>query len=109
MSNGFAAVVTLRIREEKLEKVKTLLGEIGYAMSAEPEFVHAWVHASKDDPATLVIYEAWSCDISYFMDNLFRKPYRKAYEEEISVSLKEDRRIEVLDYIHHFPARRGER
>jgi quinol monooxygenase YgiN len=73
MKDGFAAVVHLKIKPEKLDRIKALLADVGDAMSAEKEFVHAWVHHSKDDPTSLVIYEAWSCDIDYFMKNLFTR------------------------------------
>jgi quinol monooxygenase YgiN len=107
MNDGFAAVVRLKIKPEKLDKIKALLADVGEAMSAEKEFVHAWVHHSKDDPTSLVIYEAWSCDIDYFMENLFSKSYRKTYEAEISTALREERNIEVLNYVQSYPGRRG--
>jgi quinol monooxygenase YgiN len=106
MKDGFAAVVHLKIKAEKLDRIKALLSEVGDAMSSEKEFVHAWVHHSKDDPTSLVIYEAWSCDIDYFMQNLFTKSYRKAYEAEISGALQEERNIEVLDYVQRYPGRK---
>jgi quinol monooxygenase YgiN len=106
MKDGFAAVVRLKIKPGKVDRIKALLVEVGDAMSAETEFVHAWVHEPIDDPASLVIYEAWSCDIDYFMQNLFSKPYRKTYEEELSEALEEERRIEVLNYVKSYPKRR---
>ncbi|MCX4163629.1 MULTISPECIES: putative quinol monooxygenase [Paraburkholderia] len=106
MNDGFAAVVRLKIKSEKLDRIKALLAEAGHAMSAEKEFVHAWVHESKDDPTLLIIYEAWSCDIDYFMKNLFTKSYRKTYEDELSSALQEERSIEVLNYVQSYPQRR---
>jgi hypothetical protein len=40
------------------------------------------------------------------MQNLFSKPYRKTYEEELSGALEEERRIEVLNYVKSYPKRR---
>lgn len=105
MTDGFAAVVTLKVKPDDLERFTARLAEIGGAMSQEKEFKHAWVHALADDPTTIVIYEAWSCDVDYFMDNLFTKPYRHDYEAELTDMLREDRRIEIVNYVQCYPGR----
>ncbi len=105
MSQGFAAIVTLKVRPEKLTEFKQRLGQIGEAMSQEEDFVHAWVHAVADDPSTLIIYEAWACSVAHFMDNHFKRPYRTDYEAELTSSLREERQIQIVDYVQSYPGR----
>ena len=105
MTEGFAAIVTLKARPASLDQLKARLSEIGTAMSQEQEFKHAWVHALADDPNTVLIYEAWSCSFEYFMDNLFTRPYRHDYEAELTDMLREERKIEIFNYVQSYPGR----
>lgn len=105
MTEGFAAVVTLKVKPDQLDRFTARLSEIGRAMSQEKEFKHAWVLALAEDPTTITIYEAWSCDVGYFMDNLMSKPYRHDYEAELGDMLREDRKIEIFNYVQSYPGR----
>ena len=105
MTTGFAAIVTLKVKPENLEHFKARLSEIGAAMSQEKEFKHAWVHAMAEDPTTIVIYEAWNCSVEYFMNNLFKRPYRQDYEAELTYMLREERKIVIADYVQSYPGR----
>lgn len=105
MTAGFAAIVTLKVMPGKVEKLLSRLAEIGEAMSHEKEFSHAWVHSLAEDPTTIVIYEAWLCDVDYFMNNLFTKAYRHTYEAELAEMLREERSIEIFDYVQSYPGR----
>lgn len=103
MSDGFAGIVTIKLKPEKVEQFKAMATEVGDAMSKEKEFKHAWVHTLADDPTTIVVYEAWSCSYDYFMAELRNKPYRHRFEAELDSMTLEARKIEILDYVLSWP------
>ena len=103
MSEGFAAIVTVKLKPDLVERYMAVAAEVGDAMSQEKEFKHAWVHTLADDPTTIVVYEAWSCTYAYFMKELWNKPYRNQFEAEIENLAFEERRIEILKYALSYP------
>lgn len=103
MSSGFAAIVSVKLKPEMMERYLALASEVGEAMSQEEEFKHAWVHTLADDPTTVVVYEAWSCTIEYFMRELMTKPYRHRFEAELGDMSSVERRIEILNYAISYP------
>ena len=103
MSDGFAGIVTVKLKPEKVEQFIALATEVGDAMSKEKEFKHAWVHTLADDPTTIIVYEAWLCSYDYFMDELRNKPYRHRFESELEDMAIGERKIEILDYIISYP------
>lgn len=103
MSEGFAGIVTVRIKPGSVEHFLEVAKEVGDAMSQEKEFKHAWVHTLAEDPNTIVVYEAWSCSYEYFMRELRNKPYRSRFEAEIGNLAYGERKIEILDYVLNYP------
>ncbi len=75
-------------------------------MSAEPDFINTWIHASQDEPNTIVLYETWACSKEHFISHHFAKPYRQAYEKLLPDLLAAERRLEFLDVIKSYPERR---
>ena len=107
MSDGFAAIVTVKLKPEMVEKYLEVATEVGEAMSQEKEFKHTWVHTRADDPTTIVVYEAWSCSYDYFMEHLWKARYRGRFEAEIGDMAYEERRIEILNYVLSYPGSQG--
>ena len=103
MSNGFAGIVTFKLKPGMVEKCMAMATEVGDAMSKEKEFRHAWVHTLADDPTTIVVYEAWSCTYEYFMKEVRNKPYRVRFEAEIGNMTIGERKIEILNYVASYP------
>lgn len=103
MSDGFAAIVTIKVKPEIVDHFMALSAEVGNAMSKEKEFKHAWVHTLADDPTKFFVYEAWSCSYDYFMKELRNKPYRDRFETEIGNMAFEERKIEILNYVLSYP------
>ena len=103
MNDGFAAIVTVKLKPELVEQYLTLAAEVGDAMSKEKEFKHAWVHTLVGDENTIIVYEAWSCTYDYFMKELWDKPYRNRFEAEIGNMAFEQRKIEILNYALSYP------
>ena len=103
MSDGFAAIVTVKLKPEMVEHFIAIATEVGDAMSKENEFKHAWVHTLADDPTKIIVYEAWSCTYDYFMRELWNKPYRRRFEAEIGDIAFEERKIEILNYAISYP------
>ena len=103
MSEGFAGIVTIKLKPGKVEQFIELASEVGDAMSNEKEFKHAWVHTLADDPDTIVVYEAWSCTYDYFMSELRNKPYRSRFEAELGGLSLGERKIEILNYAIAYP------
>ena len=103
MSEGFAAIVTVKLKPEMVEQYIAIATEVGDAMNKEKEFKHAWVHTLADDPTTIIVYEAWSCTFEYFMKELWNKPYRGRFEAEIGNMAAVERKIEILNYAISYP------
>ena len=103
MSDGFAGIVTIKLKPDKVDQFIDLATEVGDAMSKEKEFKHAWVHTLADDPTTIVVYEAWSCTYDYFMKELRNKPYRSRFEAELGDMSFGERKIEILNYAINYP------
>ena len=103
MSDGFAGLVTIKLKPGKMDQFIELATEVGDAMSTEKEFEHAWVHTLADDPTTIIVYEAWSCTYDYFMQELRNKPYRSRFEAELGDMSIGERKIEILNYAINYP------
>lgn len=103
MSDGFAAIVTVKLKPEMVDRYLALATEVGDAMSREEAFKHAWVHTRLDDPTTIIVYEAWACSYEDFMRDLWNAPYRSRFETELGSMAFEDRKIEILEYAISYP------
>ena len=103
MSDGFAGIVTIKLKPGKVQQFIDLATEVGDAMSKEPEFKHAWIHTQAEDPTTIVVYEAWACTYEHFMEELRNKPYRARFEAELGDMSVGERRIEILNYAVSWP------
>jgi quinol monooxygenase YgiN len=103
MSDGFAGIVTVKLKPGMAEQFIAIAREVGDAMSKEKEFERAWVHTRADDPDIIVVYEAWSCTYDYFMKELRNKPYRDRFEAEIGNMATAERKIEILNYAISYP------
>ncbi|MFY0729008.1 putative quinol monooxygenase [Pseudomonas sp. NFX15] len=106
MSDQVAFVVYLPAKPERFAETKERLLDVVHQMSAEPDFVNTWVHQLQDEPNTLVLYETWNCSKQDFIARHLTKPYRLAYEQVLPALLASERRIEFLDVIESYPARR---
>lgn len=103
MSQGFAGIVTIRLKPESIERFKAMAIEAAEAMSKEKEFKHAWVHTVVGDPTTLFVYEAWSCSYDYFVKELRTKPYRHQLNAALDGMTPEERQFAILDYVASYP------
>ena len=103
MSEGFAGIVTIKLKPEKVEQFKALAIEAADAMSKEKQFKHAWIHSQANDPMTIVVYEAWSCTYDYFVKELRIKPYRHRLNALLDSMTPEERTFAILDYVASYP------
>ena len=103
MTEGFAGYVRINVKPEMLEQFKELAIEVGDAMSKEPEFEHAWVHTVAGDPHAFFVYEAWSCSLEYFYEELRNKPYRHRFEAALESMTTAEREIVILDNFAAYP------
>jgi len=107
MSDQVAFIVYLPAKPERFAETKKRLLDVVHQMSAEPDFVNTWVHQLQDEPNTLVLYETWKCSKEDFIARHLSKPYRQDYEKLLPELLASDRRIEFLEVIESYPARRA--
>jgi quinol monooxygenase YgiN len=86
-------------REELLETGRVLFDEL----AKQPTFLDAWLHASKDDPDLIVVYERWNETKDSFIRDVLPRPFYKPYLaalERIGVS----REIHWLEERHAWHA-----
>ena len=105
MDQGFAGIVTLKLRAEDIEEFKAIATEAADAMSDEKEFQHLSIYTLAGDPNTLVVFEAWSCNYEHFTNELRNKPYRNRLNAALGSMSAEERQIALLDHIASFPSR----
>lgn len=102
---GVSFIVYLPTRPEQRERMRKMMFDVFKAMTAEPDFVHAWIHEDLNDPDMIVNYETWDCSREYFLEHHLKRPYRQAFEAAVPELLSSERRIVFLKTVRAYPVR----
>lgn len=88
------AVVTLAVKEDRVDEFLRLLLPILDAMRHEPTFINAVLHRDPEDPARFMVYETWA-DFDDLTKVQINRDYRKEYIDRLPDLLREPRGIQV--------------
>ena len=107
MANPLALVITLHVKEERVDEFLALLEPVLDAMRHEPTFINTVLHRDGAHPNRFLLYETWA-DREDLVEVQMKREYRTAYVAALDEMLAETRDVRIwqpmrADFTHFEP------